>query len=216
MIDPLQNFNWQNLYVYYDELCEGFNSHHRYLNCFKNRPRSDRELYYYLIEKFSEDRKNFGKIKLETYKAMLYWVFYARGYARVIIEIDNHFEVESKLEKISKKLPKNINKDIEDITRLLQLDEFSIFGMASSDSFPVRTTFLHFIYPEVIPIFDRMVLQAVGINNKNASHSINTLKEYIPFAWYLADKYKEEYKKYNFKETEVRLIDMALWVNRGQ
>ncbi|GEM_PF-1206744 len=219
MIDPLKNFNWQNLYTRYDELCKRFDYSVEYLDCFKRRPRTDGELYYCLIEKFSEDRKKLGRISLESYQAMLYWKIYSQPAAKANIfnKINEHPEIESRLKKLSEKLPQSITEDRDKIIELVQLDEFSIFGMGDPKSFPVRTTFLHFLYPEVVPIFDTMVLRAVGITEKDASHNIEILREYISFAWDLAKKYREKgHKEENgFKESWVRLVDMALWAGRG-
>ena len=78
---------------------------------------------------------------------------------------------------------------------------------------PVNTTFLHFVYPDIVPIFDKMVLSAVGISDKNANQRIDVLEQYIPFAWELAEKYSPQLR--SFKETPLRLIDMALWAVRG-
>jgi hypothetical protein len=82
------------------------------------------------------------------------------------------------------------------------------------DALPVRTTFLHFLYPTVVPIFDQMVLKAVGAWDTNANHKTSVLKEYLPFAWKLAEKYEQQFSIFP-KEGPIRLIDMALWVNRG-
>ena len=209
MNDSLENFNWITLHDRYDGLCGRFDNS-KYLEYFKVQPKSDRELYYSLVKEFSNG------ITLDLYKAMLYWKLYSQpaAIANILGRIDNHKDTENKLTILSKKLPLKIERDIDEIVKLIQIDEFSIFGMGSHDSFPVRTTFLHFVYPEIIPVFDKMVLQAVGINEDNANHDIEILKEYIPFAWKLADKYKNQFDK-NWQETSIRLIDMALWVNRG-
>ncbi len=86
--------------------------------------------------------------------------------------------------------------------------------MASSTAIPVRTTFLHFIYPEVVPIFDRMVLRAIGVWGKNANQSYKVLSEYLPFSWGLAEKYRNQIALTR-NESPIRAIDMALWVGRG-
>ena len=210
MNDPLENFNWETLHERYDNLCSGFNNDSEYLSYFKSRPKSDCELYYFLIREFSKS------INLGLYKAMLYWKLYSQpaAVANILGRINNHKDIDERLIILSKRLPLKIERNIDDIVELVQINEISIFGMGSSDSFPVRTTFLHFVYPEIVPVFDKMVLQAIGIEENNANHDIQVLKDYIPFAWKLADKYKNQFNK-NWQETSVRLIDMALWVNRG-
>ncbi|MEA2113046.1 MAG: hypothetical protein U9P63_00060 [Patescibacteria group bacterium] len=210
MHDPLENFNWETLHKRYDNLCSRFNSDSEYLSYFKPRPKSDRELYYCLIKEFSKG------VNLDLYKAMLYWKLYSQpaAEANILGRIGNHRDIDERLVILSERLPLKIERNIDDIVELIQINEISIFGMGSSDSFPVRTTFLHFVYPEIVPVFDKMVLQAVGIEENNANHDIQVLKDYIPFAWELADKHKSQFNK-NWQETPVRLVDMALWVNRG-
>jgi len=209
MNDPLKKFNWRILHNDYDDLCGRFDNN-EYLEYFEVQPSSDRELYYFLIRGFSKD------VNLGIYKAMFYWKLYSQpaAIANILGRIDNHKDTENKLIILLSKLPSKIERNIDKIVKLIQINEFSIFGMGSPDSFPVRTTFLHFVYPEIIPVFDEMVLQAVGIDENNANHNIQILKEYIPFAWKLADKYKNQFNK-DWQETPIRLIDMALWVNRG-
>lgn len=215
MNDPLEKFNWGTLHERYDDLCGRFGNN-EYLEYFKVQPDSDRELYYSLIEEFFNEKESSDGINLGLYKAMLYWKLYSQpaAVANILGRINNHNDVENELTILSKKLPSKIERNIDEIIELVQINEISIFGMGNPDSFPVRTTFLHFVYPKIIPVFDKMVLQAVGIEDKNANHDINFLKDYIPFAWKLADKYKNRFDK-NWQETPIRLIDMALWVNRG-
>ncbi|MBU1177287.1 hypothetical protein KKH96_02470 [Patescibacteria group bacterium] len=215
MNDPLEKFNWGTLHKRYDDLCGRFNDN-EYLGFFKVKPDSDRKLYYSLIEGFFDKRESSNAITLDLYKAMLYWKLYSQpaAVANILGKINNHKDIENRLIVLSKKLPLKIERNIDEIVKLVQINEISIFGMGSPDSFPGRTTFLHFVYPDIIPVFDKMVLQAVGVEDENANHSIQFLKNYIPFAWKLADKYKNKFDE-KWQETPVRLIDMALWVNRG-
>ncbi len=80
----------------------------------------------------------------------------------------------------------------------------------------MRTTFLHFLYPQVVPIYDRMVLRAVGFSEDEAKEAIcdiGVLRRYLLHAWRLSDRYQGSFPN-DAKETPVRLIDMALWVKR--
>lgn len=71
-------------------------------------------------------------------------------------------------------------------------------------------------YPHVVPIFDRMVLQAVGVNDNKANQSEGVFRRYLPHAWGLADRHgKHAQERFQFQETPLRLVDMALWVKRG-
>jgi len=74
---------------------------------------------------------------------------------------------------------------------------------------------LHLVYPEVVPIFDEQVLRAVGVDEKDANHSYEFFREYLPHAWSLAEKYRHRFAVFQ-KETPVRVIDIALWVCRGR
>lgn len=78
----------------------------------------------------------------------------------------------------------------------------------------MRTTFLHFRYPTVVPALHRVVLQAVGVCEDDGNHDIRVLRDYVPFAWDLEERYL--YALNGFTESQVRLIDMALWIVRGQ
>lgn len=69
------------------------------------------------------------------------------------------------------------------------------------------------LYPNVVPIFDKMVLKAVGAWHDGANQNIGVLRQYIPHAWSLADKHTQQLA--GFKESPVRLVDMALWVKRS-
>jgi hypothetical protein len=56
-------------------------------------------------------------------------------------------------------VPRNVDQILELID---SIGMYQVPGMVSCDALPVRTTFLHMFYPTVIPIFDKMVLKAVG------------------------------------------------------
>jgi len=121
----------------------------------------------------------------------------------------------TELARISKTLPSKLPKNVAEITGLIRGLTKNLYGMTSSCAIPVRTTLLHFVYPQVVPIFDKQVLLAVGVRGKDANHSYETLRDYIPHAWLLAGRYQPSFTTFG-KETPVRLIDMALWVCRGQ
>lgn len=70
------------------------------------------------------------------------------------------------------------------------------------------------MYPEVVPIFDMMVLKAVGAWARNANHDVAVLREYLPFAWELTARYSDALAEFS-NETPVRAMDMALWLSRG-
>lgn len=220
MHDPLTNFDWNSLYELYDNLCHGFNPNHELLGHYNPLPQKDRDLYYQIIKSFSEDKAQ-GRISFQTYGAMLYWKLYSQpaAVANILNRISDRQEsIMNKLEVLSRELPGAINQDINEIVQLIQRNELAIFGMGAETTLPVRSTFLHFLYPETVPVFDQMVLRAVsGCGYQYAegdNQRIEILKKYIPHNWELAERYSMF--RGNRPESMVRLIDMALWIMRSE
>ena len=153
------------------------------------------------------------------YEALLYWKLYSQPAAVSNIggwlgndqsRIRNHKE----LQRLLTELPPTISREVSTVTSLVSsLSKYALDGMKSNTALPVRTTFLHMLYPDVIPIFDKMVLQAVGIRDKNANQNKAVLGEYLPHAWAMADQHARQLV--GFREEPIRLVDMALWVMRG-
>jgi len=100
------------------------------------------------------------------------------------------------------------------VTAVNYLGQFQLSGMRTHPSFPVRTTFLHFVFPNIVPILDKNVLEAVGVTEKGANQKRKYFEGYLPHAWSLAERYQHHFAQ--FKETPIRLIDMALWVLRDK
>jgi len=88
-----------------------------------------------------------------------------------------------------------------------------MYGLSNSCALPARSTFLHFLYPDTVPIFDKHVLRAVKITGKDANKKQDVLFDFIPFVWGIS---KNSKVPVDWAETPLRLIDMALWVNRGK
>jgi len=83
---------------------------------------------------------------------------------------------------------------------------------------PVCTTVLHYLYPNFVPIFDQMILRAAGydreeIKRKQLNQSQELYYEYLQHHWSMVDKYANKISA--FRETPVRVVEMALWVSRG-
>ena len=220
MIDPLGSFDWSTLYARYDEKCQRFEQSVKYLNVFSPRPKSDRALYYILTGHLDRGKSGWRVINLSIYEAMIYWKLYSQPAAiKNVLERARSSKTkphwENEIKRISSYLPKLMSRDVGSIMTLIKgIDEYPLFGMKSSDALPVRTTFLHFLYPAVVPIFDKMVLRAVGVEQKNANKCCSYLRLYIQHVWELADRYSSCFPSYA-KETPIRLIEMALWVERG-
>jgi hypothetical protein len=222
MIDPLNSFDWHSLHDKYDARCPQFDKSSPHLDVFgSERPPTDRATYYRLIAAFAENRGAWGNQAIAFYEAMLYWKLYSQGQKNPLIW--QHFERSGSLRQAAQErfslllqhLPTSLKRSPEAIVEAIKLiGDFQIPGMKSATALPVRTTFLHFVYPSVVPIFDKMVLQAVGVRETNANQKISVFKNYLPFAWELADRYTHTATVFD-NESDVRVIDMALWVGRG-
>jgi hypothetical protein len=221
MDDPLGGFDWASLYGNYDECCAGFNPRTPHLARFgSDRPASDRMLYYRLIAAYSPAGRARESDPVGMYKALLYWKLYSQHttpsmFRRWCAEGGGFDRATIELPRLLAALPPTLNRDIESVVGVVQgLGKHALPGMQSAATVPVRTTFLHFIFPSSVPIFDRMVLRAVGECGRDANKSYEVLREYLPFAWRLADKYAAV-AGIGRSESPLRLLDMALWVNRG-
>lgn len=221
MIDPLASFEWSSLYEGYDRACVGYKSDSLHLAYFgSDRPRSDRTLYYHLVECFSAEKRIADLSPVGLLRAMLYWKLYSQhtsesmfkkwsavggAFARAAVELSNLY----------KSLPEKLNRNPNEVVELLTaLRRYGLPGMQSATTIPVRSTFMHFLYPSTVPIFDRMVLRAVGVTEEDANKDLGVFRDYLQFAWRLADKYAPTTTSHC--ESSLRLLDMALWVIRGQ
>jgi hypothetical protein len=159
-------------------------------------------------------------IRLQTYEALLYWKHYSNPQAErntygKVRKCRNSCELKKKLGRLSKSLSRPV-KDTGEVVRLVRsLDAFHLPGIQSRDALPTRTTLLHMIYPDLIPVFDKQVLKAVGVNDKHANTRIGVLREYLEHVWRLCNTHSHALPP-TAKETPIRLIDMALWVTRGE
>ena len=221
MHNPIKQFNWASLYKAYDDTCKRFDPNAP--SWIWPRPGSDRELYYMLVDRVQRERKMIGHIGLGTYEAILYWKLYSQPAAvktvctRIREETHLQEGLKGALVALGKQFPNSLTRDIHSVQRLYRsLDRTSraIYGLASSCALPTRSTLLHFHYPTVIPIFDKQVLLAVGVDKEEANRKYDILFEYIQFPWDVAGN--PGIIPQDWKETPLRLLDMALWVIRGK
>ena len=224
MIDPLRNFDWPSLYAVYDARCHGFDPTSRHLDVLQpDLPPTYRATYYRLIMALAERNKSILAAQATAlYEALLYWKLYSQGQANPLIwqcfdkNSSMRQETQKRLSLLFESLPATLERNATAVLETVKLlGNFAIPGMKTATALPVRTTFLHFMYPSVVPIFDKMVLQAVGIREKGANQKTKFLREYLPFAWDLTDRYTQNISGFG-KEGPIRVIDMALWVARGQ
>lgn len=219
MKNPIaHNFDWSSLYFKYDATCKRFDPYSPSLYAFQPKPVNDRELYYFLIEKVAKT----GRIDLGTYEGIMYWKLYSQpaAVANVCYKIRKNALIQenitNSLVKLNKELPNTLTKEInavKDIFFIVQQNAQGLYGLSNSCALPVRSTLLHFLYPDAIPIFDKQVLLAVGVNEKDANRKYQYLYEYIQHAWNISGS---SIIPHNWKESPLRLIDMALWVLRGR
>lgn len=214
--DPLRDFNWACLYARYDEMCAAFNPHSPLLGMFEPAlPSSDRALYYKLAGAFETIRSDRPEETAALYGAMLYWKLYSQHRVRGKI-IGWTEEAREPLARLLQTMPVDVEPHQEDIAELeRRVLSFGIPGMKSPTAIPVRATLLHFLYPNVAPLFDRMVLRAVGVISETASHDRRVYTEYISYARELAARYRHDCAKFS-QETPLRVVDMALWATRGR
>ncbi len=217
--DPLVGFEWAKLHETYMKMCKGFDKDSWCLVGFLPQPNSDLELYYELIERFVKESNSPEGLQVDTYIGMLYWKHYSgrRGRAeRLCFRVqDPQAHVASALADLSKVLPRSLDRNPTIIGRLVEdLGEYRLPGMTDSSALPTRTTFLHFWYPHTVPIFDSQALKSLGIEEKKASSRIESLRQYLNCVWELSTRYAGTLPA-EPRETQVRLIEMALWVERG-
>jgi|ERR1700675_3443950 len=79
--------------------------------------------------------------------------------------------------------------------------------MKTSTSLPVRTTLLHVLYPDTVPIFDQMVLKAVGSWYATANQDIAVLgRSSRTLGCLLTDT------RYILQASKKRLFGWSTWV----
>lgn len=223
MRDALCDFRWDTLYNRYDAKCKTYDSRSRCLDrCGSDRPETDRELYYRLIDCYSPSARVTDPDMVGTYQALLYWKLYSTAGSKGT-NILNWLKqggagrrlAESQLPKLLSRLPPSIERSERDVVDLMQsLPKLPGMGSGTKCRLPVRSTFLHFLFPSVVPIFDIMVLRAVGVVGEEANQDICIFREYLGFAWQLADRYSVESRVCS-REEPLRRIEMALWVTGG-
>lgn len=221
MQDPLSAFDWTSLYRRYDETCPRFDSQSPHLARFvSDRPATDRSLYYRLIDCYSPAVRQEDPDPVGLYEALLYWKLYSQGttayhLAKMAPGTELRASAAASLPRLLARLPARLDRNVDAIVRTVQaLDEYGLPRMTGRCAIPVRSTFLHFLYPSTVSVFDRMVLQAIGVDRKGANQDYSVFRKFVPFAWELADRYAQR-ATVGHRESPLRLIDMALWMDRG-
>ena len=216
------DFDWSSLYEKYDGTCKRFDKNAPALFNFVPKPENDRYLYYDLITRIAREKEENGFITLGTYEGILYWKLYSQPAAvkniclRIRENKDRQRKIQKTLENFGMQLTQKVSEDIEEVNRLYQVVQHNrkgLYGLSNSCALPARSTLLHFLYPSTIPIFDKQVLLAVGVAEKDANKKQHVLLEYIQFAW---DISKSPLIPKGWQETPLRLVDMALWVIRDK
>jgi hypothetical protein len=215
-------FDWSSLYKRYDATCKRFDPNASSLYGFPAKPKNDRYLYYLLIDRVASEKGKGGYIELGTYEGILYWKLYSQPAAlknvcsRIREDEALQRAIQKTLQTLGKRLPQTAPQDIEKVRHMYQIiQKYSkeLYGISNSCALPARSTFLHFLYPGTVPIFDKQVLLAVGVTDKDANKKKDVLFDYIPFAWEIS---WNSHVPVNWQETPLRLLDMALWVIRDK
>jgi hypothetical protein len=216
MMDPLAGFDWSTLHLRYRALCCRFKPRCVHPEAVSPAPETDLSLYYWLVRTAGPDASG-ERRAADTgwYKALLYWKLYflpstPSNIARWLPKDGKRQQHNTEqLRLLLAKMPRAIPHDLKAVTLLLGfISEHPPAGMSEKCALAVRSTFLHFLYPAVVPIFDKMVRKAVGLNEKD--QSLETFRRYVLHAWALTHRHAEQLA--GFRETPVRLTDMALWV----
>lgn len=212
MTDPLSGFDWNKVCARYDAACRGFSSRSPHIKGLYAATLSDRALYYKLVASASQRRR--AQLGTDWYEALLYWKLYSQPAAVSNISGWMRSFAPSSLDSLLAGIPPSLSRDVRDILALVELiGRYQLPGTKTSTSLPLRTTLLHVLYPDVVPIFDQMVLKAVGSWYTAANQDMGVLGRYIPHAWALADRHTAHLT--GFQETPIRLIDMGLWLVRN-
>lgn len=222
MIDPLGSFDWEKLYAMYDAKCaqSGRFSHSvQALSAFSPKPDSDRSLYYGILSRVDGERRSGTLMSLGAYESIIYWKLYSTCGDKFNRDIHNKTRV---LHELMRSLPQfnrypaRIRQGkkavLSLVTQTLNLKPYAM-------KLPVCTAVLHFLYPEIVPIFDKMVLMAVGysrcdIDKHNLNQDQQLYGRYSAHVRSLTARYAKQIRAQRFKESPVRIIDMALWLTR--
>ena len=220
MIDPLGKFDWSSLCETYDHMCSQtsrFKASVSQLDVFDPKPKSDRELYYSISSSILEERELGTLMSLPLYEAIVYWKMYSTS-PKINNDMKKRRDIQLKLQRALpafRDFPTRIERQQQDVLSLVQRTMgLGLYGMG----LPVCTTALHYLYPSIVPIFDQMILRAVGydreeVKKKRLNQSQGLYGDYLQFHWSLVDKYMNKIP--DFRETPVRTIEMALWISRG-
>jgi hypothetical protein len=218
MTDPLVGFDWTTLYRRYDALCRRFDPHSVHLETVRPIADSDRSLYYRLVQTAVPDTSGVRQAAdIGWYEALLYWKLYSQPAA--VHNVGEWLRKDDarrrrnaeQLRLLLAEMPGTVSQQPSAVSSLLKsIDKHRLDGMGMT-ALPVRSTFLHILYPTVVPIFDKMVRRAVGLPEED--QSLGIFGEYLPHAWALARRHAEQFT--GSKETPVRLTDMALWITRN-
>lgn len=223
MRDPITPSLLEDLLIKYDRTCRGFDPHSPHLADLRTSQQSDRDLYSFLIGRIGTEFRKSGEISFASYRALLYWKLYSQPAAiakivKPLSRTETHRSVEAALHQFKTIFPARIERDSAAVCRLITgMGGLKLHGFKTGRTYPVRSTVLHFLYPHDIPVFDIKVLEAVGVEDAkelDANHDLDFFRRYIEHAWVLERKHLDALSAFPGL-TPLRVLDMALWVERG-
>lgn len=211
--DPSSGFDWSGLYRRYDDLCTRFSSAVPQLvlpedDSVTELPHTDRNLYYRLTKSFRCVRSYDPDRAAHVYTAMLYWKHYW-NHRRLPVLTSWGREAREPLRRLLNALPTRLDRNLIGVIKTVEATN-AVPGMAGKGALATKTTFLHFMYPDAVPVFDRIAVSGAGADIA-AANKMEDLEEYIKNVWRLTARHRAECSSFT-QETPLRVIEMALWV----
>jgi len=183
---------------------------------------TDRTLYYGLRAQVDLTAiKLSDRLNLAWYGAAMYWKHWSgKPFQQALkpfgaLTADQSLRFASNLRKVLHKVSSSPGRNeiaIRDLlVQLMKGEQFTLPGMGfGSCSLATRTTFLHLLYPDHIPIYDSMVMKAAGVTDPESPDIVLRL---FPTLWELARAHTAHRagKPPFERENAIRLLDMVLW-----
>ena len=226
--DPLKAFDWKGVLDRYDRFTQprfeaALVKFSEWVpNLAQFVPIKEERRFYHQMLDMAQSVKDRDPSELSRlYAGIAFWKLYSTS-PRVPRALMTDGELAAatgeSLVELVRTLPGTVERNADVVARIVQaIGDWQVHGMKSAGALPMRTTFLHFLFPDVVPIYDQMVLRAVGFSTDEArqlNQNPAAFRQYLPHCWSLASRYAPKMPR-GTRETPLRLIDVALWLSRG-